>query len=327
MLYTKVFLLAVYWIMSKLIDNREKESQEVKKEPKKIEKKWCMGCQTHHSLKNFIGDSCKIYTIKQIYENKYDTGCSYETYRIDVINNVYVKDLISERIFNKYINVSNRSRCESCYTYFKNIDMYRCQYDDICKKCIQMHFEKNNNEYMGYKPKYSEYTILCPCGEETILLSKYVSEEVYNKTMISKGFPKPQYCYRHDCNGSLKGTKCRKCGDRTCVTCHQKFHEGKCKKEDLKTLDVIVKSAGNDFKNCPNCKELIFKSEGCNNQFCWNCSRLFEWDTGELKGSFACSDKNYYEIYKNGLKKGYDSDDMDPTDFENYYDFNKKLLG
>ena len=295
-----------------------------------IRDKWCMGCQTDHLESEFMGSLCKINTIKNIRNNKYNKYNNYaderyDTYLIDGIN---VNKLISKEEFDKYINVSNRSMCDICYTYFKNTDMYNCDLDYayMCRGCVLNDLITNHSNYMGNRPLYSNYGIQCTCREHEILISKHISEDVFNQIMTKIDAPKPKICYRYDCNGLLEDDICKKCHQNTCLICHEKGHTGDCDKEHIEALYSMMDSGGNNFKYCPNCKHLIFKSSGCSNQFCWNCSRVFDWETEVLVASFACSDYSYYDICKKALKKGYNLDNIDPTDFESSDDFNINIL-
>ena len=61
----------------------------------------------------------------------------------------------------------------------------------------------------------------------------------------------------------------------------QKNHS--CKKEDLDTVKLIYDGA----KHCPICNELVYKTGGCDDMFCYNCwmngkKTLFKWKTMEL---------------------------------------------
>ncbi len=88
-------------------------------------------------------------------------------------------------------------------------------------------------------------------------------------------------CIRQGCKGYINGKwQCILCSTQFCTECREiKTAEHKCNEETVKTVKLIE----NDTKNCPNCKELIFKISGCDQMFCVKCNTAFSWTTGQIE--------------------------------------------
>ncbi len=91
-------------------------------------------------------------------------------------------------------------------------------------------------------------------------------------------------CPSADCRGfvSYSTNKCGICQTQVCTKCHQTNnnveHEHVCKKEDVATTNSLTR----DCRACPECKVLIYRSEGCPQMFCVLCHTGFDWDTGNV---------------------------------------------
>ena len=93
-------------------------------------------------------------------------------------------------------------------------------------------------------------------------------------------------CFTPHCAGFLgnkeemkeyvKG-KCLVCSTAYCCDCAHKFseqkEEHKCDPNTVKSLKLIAR----ETKPCPNCKEAIFKINGCDQMFCTRCYTAFDW--------------------------------------------------
>ena len=102
-------------------------------------------------------------------------------------------------------------------------------------------------------------------------------------------------CPYSECRGFLSTQwKCNLCGNRTCKDCNECIlmadEEHKCDPANIETAKLLAK----DSKPCPNCGELIFKIDGCDQIFCTMCHTAFSWRTGRRETG-AIHNPHYYE--------------------------------
>jgi hypothetical protein len=107
-------------------------------------------------------------------------------------------------------------------------------------------------------------------------------------------------CPAEGCNGFLSQVwKCGLCAKWTCPDCFtvKGLNQHVCKDEDKATADEIRKRT----KPCPNCGELIEKSEGCDQMFCISCHSPFSWIRGEVIKTGVIHNPHYFEwLQRNG---------------------------
>lgn len=112
-------------------------------------------------------------------------------------------------------------------------------------------------------------------------------------------------CPGDDCRGfavaKSKGFECDLCKTVLCKDCYEPLDKtGVLDKTDHvcdpKTVETI-KLLRKDSKNCPTCKSVIFKIDGCDQMFCTQCNTAFSWRTGEVtKGRIH--NPHYYEYLR-----------------------------
>ena len=99
--------------------------------------------------------------------------------------------------------------------------------------------------------------------------------------------PDCQQIYRHSPNGT-RTLQCPSCFSTICSACDEEAHEGMTCQErrlhkDPAEQDRLFNVWANQHgKQCPECKRMIEKSEGCNHMtcpcgahFCWQCGKTF----------------------------------------------------
>lgn len=107
-------------------------------------------------------------------------------------------------------------------------------------------------------------------------------------------------CPFEGCNGFLSSAwKCGICENWSCSECFavkgkNKDNEHICNLDDKATADLIRKRS----KPCPNCGELIEKSEGCDQMFCTACHVPFSWNKGEVIKTGIIHNPHYFEWLK-----------------------------
>ena len=85
-------------------------------------------------------------------------------------------------------------------------------------------------------------------------------------------------CVKDGCQGFLNSAySCSICDTKVCGKCFQikdpDNNEHICDPDQLKTAEFLRK----DTKSCPNCGEMIHKTEGCNQMYCIMCHTAFDW--------------------------------------------------
>ena len=107
-------------------------------------------------------------------------------------------------------------------------------------------------------------------------------------------------CPGENCKGYNNGT-CGLCGLQICKECHEPLALDKdksldahvCKQENIDTVKLLHR----DSKNCPSCKTLIYKIDGCDQMFCTQCHTAFSWRTGEICNG-RIHNPHYYEYLR-----------------------------
>jgi hypothetical protein len=99
-------------------------------------------------------------------------------------------------------------------------------------------------------------------------------------------------CPATACRGFLSTTwVCGICETKACNKCHEIVVEGhKCNPEIIESIKMMAK----DTKPCPTCATNIFKIDGCDQVWCWECKTAFGFKSGKIdKGPIHSPD--YYE--------------------------------
>jgi len=87
--------------------------------------------------------------------------------------------------------------------------------------------------------------------------------------------------------GSRVG-RCNECGARTCVKCKRLDHGSKRCSRDIDTARVLKLARRNRWKQCPRCRVLIERSEGCSHMLCTACNQEFCFTCGNSLSKCLC---------------------------------------
>ena len=173
----------------------------------------------------------------------------------------------------------------------------------FCLKCFNQHLEVDI--------KARKFPIKCPLCKcdliESDILSRldYETQQNYHKYTFSNfvnNHSEFSSCPTPDCQNVFIADdqnyfNCPACGNEYCLRCKVAFHTGlnceqyKQKLIDLKTVDAdkqflnFVK--GTNYKQCPQCRYWVEKSEGCNHMTC-RCKYQFCYACGGKYQACAC---------------------------------------
>lgn len=122
----------------------------------------------------------------------------------------------------------------------------------------------------------------------------YIKNKTIEKNTVSL-FVK---CPFDGCRGYVSSNmKCDMCSSKLCKKCHV-IGEHECKQEDIDTVKLLFSNT----RNCPSCKVLIYKIEGCDQMYCTQCHTAFSWRTGEIVHG-RIHNPHYYEYMRqNGIQ-------------------------
>lgn len=108
-------------------------------------------------------------------------------------------------------------------------------------------------------------------------------------------------CPDANCRGFLSTQwKCGVCEKWACSSCHEikgftRDVEHTCNPDTVATVSLLA----NDTRPCPNCREGIFKIDGCDQMWCTKCHTAFNWRTGRIEATVH--NPHYFEwLRRNG---------------------------
>lgn len=112
-----------------------------------------------------------------------------------------------------------------------------------------------------------------------------------------------RHCPNGDCRGFLNTSlKCNICEMWACGDCREvkgntRNTEHVCKEEILASVKQLEK----DTKPCPKCASSIFKIDGCNQMWCYNCHTVFDWKTLKIETG-TVHNPEYFEYLRRSGK-------------------------
>ena len=195
--------------------------------------------------------------------------------------------------------------CEICLNSIGESDLLPL---DTCghlfhPECIQQHLELSITE--------SKFPIICPyrgCGEEVSILDikERLSEEMVQKfeEFSFKHFvglnrsdlfccptPDCKYVFQFACEEDFT---CPVCAKHYCLRCQVEYHDGMTCEQYRKVNahlaeddQFLLMAQGARFKQCPNCKFWVEKTEGCDHMVC-RCHFEFCYQCGGVYGQCEC---------------------------------------
>lgn len=110
-------------------------------------------------------------------------------------------------------------------------------------------------------------------------------------------------CPSGDCHGFLSsGLKCELCENFACGDCHETTGKTTEEREthicDPQIVES-VKAIAKDSKPCPNCACITFKIIGCDEMFCVECHKAWNWKTQKLLAKSSHNPEYFDWLKKN----------------------------
>ncbi|KAM3128197.1 hypothetical protein pb186bvf_019680 [Paramecium bursaria] len=148
--------------------------------------------------------------------------------------------------------------CISCFKSFLKVKIESGQVQDI--KCPHCQFQLTDQ-----------------------IIEQYTKKKIYDKylrfknNLIIAQNPLAAWCPNQWCNQviNLQNTViCQHCMTKICKECKQKHHEGVNCQENIQN-QLQEWQVNRDIQQCPKCKFLVEKANGCNHMTCQYC--LHEW--------------------------------------------------
>lgn len=113
-------------------------------------------------------------------------------------------------------------------------------------------------------------------------------------------------CPGENCRGyvNMRKMECDLCSVKICRECHEVLsgkstdldNEHTCDQSTIETVKLLKR----DTKNCPSCKAMIHKIDGCDQMFCTQCHTAFSWRTGEISMGRVHNPHYYEYLRQNG---------------------------
>ncbi|KAK3335629.1 hypothetical protein B0T19DRAFT_13985 [Cercophora scortea] len=175
-----------------------------------------------------------------------------------------------------------------------------------CESCLQRNFNISVKT-MPFQP------VRCCARIEVTVFRRLVPTAdlaVYREKLTEYMERSKLYCWDPACNAFIPNAlrsrtasvvvgKCRRCHTKTCMRCRGKFHWGPCtvspvnlaamraaasararRRAQLEEEKFKEYSKARGWKECPQCRRMVEKTEGCNHirchcgcHFCYRCGR------------------------------------------------------
>jgi hypothetical protein len=172
------------------------------------------------------------------------------------------------------VAVIRHGTCTSCLDMFPESDMLQLsckgagdtEAHGYCRDCLARLFEYSITDTSHFPPRCCTKIVpffSCVPFLPHSLLSRFVAKREELET------PNRTYCSDVDCSKWIKPVNitegvatCRECGSKTCETCKSKQHDGLCP-EDKDVKDLLGVAQRQQWKACPDCKEMVELEGGC----------------------------------------------------------------
>lgn len=156
--------------------------------------------------------------------------------------------------------------------------------------------ETRKNLYMQIHEHSEDIRILQSRHDRLSAASSSKNEKKANSLVLK--------CPGENCRGyvNMRKMECDLCSIKMCRDCHEVLQDKptgldkpahECNPATVASVKLIAK----DTRNCPSCKAMIHKIDGCDQMFCTQCHTAFSWRTGEISMG-RVHNPHYYEYLR-----------------------------
>ena len=214
------------------------------------------------------------------------------------------KNKIDSKKIKKCYKKKNKKICNICYdeTNNKFVKCIKC-HNNFCQKCWINNYKLSsringdclnkdcnyllNKKFIfnNFPRSFYKYWNNSEINKVIFFEKNLVEQERRERDNNNEKNNSIQFkCPDDKCNGLFykDDYNCTKCKKLICHKCH-KFSNNNhtCKLSDVNNINELLKK----ITQCPGCKEIIHRIEGCNDMFCTKCKTHFNFKTRKEIGS------------------------------------------
>lgn len=251
----------------------------------------CMKCEKPWTRKHLV-DSFGQYYVSHIYKKRReDVLFDIEKAMLPDTQPIAVSVKQLKQLQNEIEN--KQSKCMELRSSILRLDIgiLNSEFDEF--------LENRKNLYMQIHDHSEDIRILESRRERIKTSSSHRNEKKTNSLVLK--------CPGENCRGyvNMRKMECELCSVKICRECHEMVNKGNPldKSTDLDTHEcdpatiASVKLIAKDTRNCPSCKAMIHKIDGCDQMFCTQCHTAFSWRTGEISMG-RVHNPHYYEYLR-----------------------------
>lgn len=194
----------------------------------------------------------------------------------------------------------------------RQIDIHENSIRDLRSSISRLEIGVFDSEFDEYLQSRKNYRMQIHNFQEDVQVLTSLKDRIYTRIHRSGRNAKRNTEFVVKCPGSecrgfamgkTNGLECDLCNTVLCKECHEPLDKGTplekdesvhtCDQNTLETVRLLKK----DSKNCPTCKSVIYKIDGCDQMFCTQCHTAFSWRTGEVNTG-RIHNPHYYEYLR-----------------------------
>lgn len=239
----------------------------------------CMKCDKPWSRKSLVDGFGQYFVSHKYKEKRENVLFDLEKALLPETQPYAVREQLLRKLLKQEETIRNEIRKlhEELYSIphpDRNSEESIDNYNEL-RKVIKMEIHSKNEDIDGIHTKRTYFVM---------------KKETTNKSQVVVK------CPGENCRGYIgPNMKCEMCSIKLCKQCHhvKTDEEHTCKEDDVNTVKLLLTNT----KNCPSCKALIYKIDGCDQMYCTNCHTAFSWRTCEIVHG-KIHNPHYYEYMR-----------------------------